>query len=101
MLSGNLTGKQRRFLRAKGHHLQAVLQVGHEGVTPAVVTQARVQLEAHELIKVKFAEAAPDGRHGTAEKLAEATTAELAQVLGRTCLLFKKRQKDSKITLPA
>ena len=89
-LSPNLTGKERRFLRAKGHHLKAVLQVGHEGVTDAVVKQARVQLEAHELIKVKVAEGAPDGRHLTPEKLAAATGADLAQVLGRTSLLFKK-----------
>ena len=99
-LSPNLTGKQRRFLRAKAHHLQAVLQVGHEGVTDAVVKQARVQLQAHELIKVKVAEMAPAGRHRSAEELAEKTGGELAQVLGRTFLLFKKRAKDSKITLP-
>lgn len=96
-----LTGKQRRHLRALGHHLTAVVQVGHEGVTDAVVKQARVQLQAHELVKVKVAEMAPAGRHRTAEELAEKTGGELAQVLGRTFLLWKKRSKDSKITLPA
>ena len=100
-LSPNLTGKQRRFLRAKAHHLTAVLHVGHEGVTDAVVKQCRVQLQAHELIKVKVAEMAPAGRQGTAGELAERTGADLAQVLGRTFLLFKKRAKDSKINLPA
>ena len=100
-LSPNLTGKQRRFLRAKAHHLSAVLHVGHEGVTDAVVKQCRVQLQAHELIKVKVAEMAPAGRHGTAGELAEKTGSDLAQVLGRTFLLFKKRAKDSKINLPA
>lgn len=99
-LSPNLTGKQRRFLRAKAHHLSAVLHVGHEGVTDAVVKQCRVQLQAHELIKVKVAEMAPAGRHGTAGELAEKTGSDLAQVLGRTFLLFKKRAKDSKINLP-
>ena len=100
-LSPNLTGKQRRFLRAKAHHLTAVLHVGHEGVTDAVVKQCRVQLQAHELIKVKVAEMAPAGRQGTAGELAEKTGSDLAQVLGRTFLLFKKRSKDSKINLPA
>ncbi len=99
-LSPNLTGKQRRFLRAKAHHLSAVLHVGHEGVTDAVVRQCRVQLQAHELIKVKVAEMAPAGRQGTAGELAEKTGSDLAQVLGRTFLLFKKRAKDSKINLP-
>jgi RNA-binding protein len=99
-LSPNLTGKQRRFLRARAHHLQPVLQIGHEGISPAVVKQALVQLQAHELIKVKVGEGAPAGRHGTAEELAAATKSDLAQVLGRTFLLFKKRAKDSKINLP-
>ena len=99
-LSPNLTGKQRRFLRAKAHHLAAVLHVGHEGVTDAVVKQCKVQLQAHELIKVKVAEMAPAGRHGTAGELAEKTGSDLAQVLGRTFLLWKKRAKDSKINLP-
>lgn len=99
-LSKNLTGKQRRFLRARAHHLSPVLHIGHEGVSAALVKQALVQLQAHELIKVKVGEGAPSGRHATAEELAEATQSDLAQVLGRTFLLFKKRKKDSKINLP-
>jgi RNA-binding protein len=99
-LSPNLTGKQRRFLRALGHHLSAVVQVGHEGVSPALVKQANDQLNVHELIKVKVGESAPEDRHETAQLLATATASELAQVLGRTFLLFKKRAKDSRIQLP-
>ena len=99
-LSPNLSGKQRRFLRARGHHLKAVLHLGHEGITEAVIKQALVLLQAHELIKVKVGEGAPDGRHASAGKLAAATQSELAQVLGRTFLIFKKRKKDSRINLP-
>ena len=32
-----LTGKQKRFLRGRGHSLAATVQVGKEGVTEAVV----------------------------------------------------------------
>ncbi|GAC1339473.1 MAG: ribosome assembly RNA-binding protein YhbY [Myxococcales bacterium] len=95
-----LTGKQRRHLRALGHHLHAVVQVGHEGVTPALVQQARIQIEAHELVKVKVSEGAPAGRHETAEALARETGAALAQVLGRTFLLYRARAKDPAIALP-
>ena len=95
-----LTGKQRRHLRALGHHLGAVVQVGHEGVTEALVSQANEQLEAHELIKIKVSENAPEDRHASAEALAERTRAEVAQVLGRTALLFRQRKEKPSIVLP-
>jgi RNA-binding protein len=95
-----LTGKQRRHLRALGHHLHAIVQVGHDGVTPALVLQARAQLDAHELIKVKVSEGAPEGRHATAEALARETGSALAQVLGRTFLLYKEREEEPAIKLP-
>jgi RNA-binding protein len=96
-----LTGKQRRHLRALGHHLTAVLQIGHEGVTDAVVKQCDAQLDAHELIKVRVSENAPEGRHGSSEELATKCGAHLAQVLGRTALLYRRRKKDPSIELPA
>jgi RNA-binding protein len=96
----SLTGKQRRYLRGLGHHLSAVVHIGHEGVSEALVKQAIVQLEAHELIKVKVGETAPEGRHDAATALAEKTSAHLAQVLGRTFLLYRRRKEKPAITLP-
>ena len=95
-----LTGKQRRHLRALGHHLTPVLQIGHEGLTDALVAAANAQLDAHELIKVKVGESSPLPRHDAAEDLASATRSDLAQVLGRTFLLYRARDKDPTIPLP-
>jgi len=95
-----LTGKQRRHLRALGHHLSPVLQIGHEGLTDSLVAQANAQLDAHELIKVKVGESSPLPRHDAASQLASATHSELAQVLGRTFLLYRRRGKDPAILLP-
>ena len=95
-----LTGKQRRHLRALGHHLSAVVQVGHEGVTDAVARQTDAQLEAHELIKVKVSENAPQDRQEAAALLAEKCSAQLAQVLGRTALLYRRRKEKPEIVLP-
>jgi RNA-binding protein len=96
----DLTGKQRRHLRALGHHLSPVLQIGHEGVTEALVAQANAQLEAHELIKVKVGETSPLPRHDAADQLASATRSCLAQVLGRTFLLYRRRDGNPQIELP-
>jgi len=95
-----LTGKQRRHLRALGHHLTPVLQIGHEGVSDALVAQANAQLDAHELIKVKVGESSPLPRHDAADRLAAATHSDLAQVLGRTFLLYRPRDADPAIRLP-
>jgi RNA-binding protein len=95
-----LTGKQRRHLRALGQQLGPTLHVGQEGVSEAVVRQADLQLEAHELIKVRVGDNAPEDRHATAESLARRTRAELAQVIGRTALLYRRRREEPTIVLP-
>ena len=95
-----LGGKQRRHLRALGQQLAATLHVGHDGVTDAVVAQANAQLDARELIKVRVSENAPESRHVVAEALAERTLAELAQVLGRTALLYRRRDDEPTIVFP-
>ena len=91
-----LTGKQRRALRALGHHLKPVVQVGQEDLTEGVVQAVDEQLVAHELIKVKIAEEDRDGRAESIKTLVNGTGSELAQTLGRTVLLFKKRKKKTK-----
>lgn len=84
-----LDGKQRRKLRALGHHLAVVVQVGQEGVTPGVVAALEQALWDHELVKVKLASEGRDTRKEQTEALASGTGAEVAQVLGRTVLLYK------------
>ena len=99
-MADELTGKQRRHLRALGHHLAPVVQVGQEGVSDAVVSQADAQLDAHELIKVKIGESSPQDRHEAADTLAARTQAQVAQVLGRTVLLYRPRKDKPQIVLP-
>lgn len=95
-----LTGKQRRFLRGLGHHLEPVVQVGKEGISEGLVGALDVALDTHELIKIKLGESAGSDRRALAEALAEAGGAELVQVLGRTVLVYRRRKKDPAIELP-
>ena len=62
--------------------------------------QANQQLEAHELIKVKVSENAPQERHEKADLLAKRCDAQVAQVLGRTALLYRPRKETPAIVLP-
>jgi RNA-binding protein len=94
-----LSGKQRRALRALGHHLEPVVQVGHAGVTAGVVAALEQALWDHELVKVKVGSEAPAERKALAQALAAATGAKLAQVVGRTLLLYKPNPEEPRIEI--
>src|ERR671927_482199 len=84
------SGPLRRKLRAAGHHLSAVVQVGKEGVSAAVVKQLDQALRDHELVKVKIGSESPQDRFEAAERLAADAGGQLAQILGRTLLVYRK-----------
>ena len=94
-----LNGKQKRVLRALGHGLKPVITVGKGEVNEALIKETAESIASHELIKVKILESCMLDRFEVAEELAAACAAEVAQVLGRTLLLYKKA-KEPKIELP-
>ena len=100
MLPTKLSGKALRHLRALGHDLDPVIAVGKNGVTESLAKEATHALEKHELIKVRVMQEAPVDRHEAAEELAQKTGAVLAQVIGRTFLLYRRNDKKPKIVLP-
>lgn len=94
-----LTGKQKRYLRSLGHGLKPVINIGKGDITEALTKETSLALDAHELIKVKLLEASLLDRNEAAQELATATESEVAQVLGRTFLLYRQAQQP-KIELP-
>jgi RNA-binding protein len=95
-----LTGKQTRYLRGLGHHLQAIVMIGKDELTDNVIAATDGALASHELIKVKLQEGCLSDRREIAEELAQATDSSVAQVLGRTFLLYRKHPENPKISLP-
>lgn len=95
-----MTGKQRRFLRAQGHHLSAVLQIGKNGITPAFVAAVDQALLDHELIKIRIGQNALVDREDAAEKLARATGGEIAQLVGSMLLLYRPHPDEPVLVLP-
>lgn len=95
-----LTGKQRRALRALGHALTPVVQLGKGGISPALVGAVDEALAHHELIKIKVLDTAELDRHDAATQLATETKSEVAQVLGNTILLYRPDPMEPRIELP-
>jgi RNA-binding protein len=98
--AGPITGSGMRYLRGLGHHLDPVVQIGKDGITDALVAAASEALRAHELIKVKVGTEAPVDRREAGPLLAARTDAVLAQVLGRTLLLYKRHPSKPRIEIP-
>jgi RNA-binding protein len=84
-----LTGKQKRHLRALGHKLKALIQIGKKEIEEALITETNSALDHHELIKVKLLESCMLDKHEASGILADACGAEVAQILGKTFLLYR------------
>jgi RNA-binding protein len=96
-----LTSKQRAHLRSLAHHLKPVIQVGAEGVTPALLTTVEEAFNTRELLKVKVLEGAPEAVRETADRIQEGVEGvEVVQTIGRTAVLYRPDPDEPEIDLP-
>lgn len=95
-----MTSKQRAYLRGLANSIDAIFQVGKNGINENLIKQLNDALEAREIIKIRVLENAPDTSKEAANELASSTNSEVVQVVGSKITLFRKRKKDSKIELP-
>jgi len=84
-----LTSGQKKALRGMGHHLEPVVYVGKEGLSPALLKSTQAALQAHELIKIKLGQNCPIERNRAGEELTKSTGAALVQIIGRMILLYR------------
>jgi RNA-binding protein len=84
-----LTSGQKKALRGMGHHLEPVVYVGKEGVSPALLKSMEAALKTHELIKIKLGQNCPIERKKAGEELTKSTGAALVQIIGRMILLYR------------
>lgn len=95
-----LTGKQKRFLRAKANTIKPIFQVGKIGVNENMIEQIIDALEKRELIKVSILQNCTEDKDVVAEQLVTGTNAELVQIIGNNIVLYKESKEDKQIELP-
>lgn len=95
-----LTGKQRQYLKAMGAALLPVVQIGKGGLDDAVMESAEKVLTARELIKVRIHRNSAADIHRAADVLSEKLNCTIVQIIGRNCILFKQKKKNSHYDLP-
>ena len=87
-----LTGKQKRYLRAEAHHLTPIVQIGKGGLTNEIKTSIRKALDARELIKVAILQNSDAGINDVAEEIEEMSF-DVVQKIGRILVVFKVAEK--------
>jgi RNA-binding protein len=84
-----LSSKERAELRAEAHSLSPAVHVGHQGLTPSLVRSLDDALRTRLLVKVQLNRQVDVKPRDAAQALAEATDAEVVQVIGKTATLFR------------
>lgn len=94
-----LTGKQKRYLRAQAHHLTPIVQIGKGGLTNEIKTSIRNALDARELIKVTILQNSDADIDDVAE--IEEMSFDVVQKIGRILVVFKvaEKRENRKISL--
>lgn len=96
-----LRGKQKRFLRAKAHHLSPIFQVGKGGVNGNMIKQISEALEVRELLKISILQNCDEDKDTVASELVNGTKSELVQIIGNTIVLYKESKENKTINLPS
>ncbi|MBQ9814377.1 MAG: ribosome assembly RNA-binding protein YhbY [Lachnospiraceae bacterium] len=90
-----MTSKERALLRSQAHHLEPIVHVGKDSLTPEVTAAVDEALEARELIKVGVLKNCFDDPNEIAQIIAERTKAQVVQVMGKKITLYRKNNKKN------
>jgi RNA-binding protein len=94
----DLSGWQKRHLRALAHHLKPLIQIGKLGVNESSIAAITKALDDHELIKVKFL-GFKEEKDELSVKIANQTGAVIAGIIGNVLIIYKKNHDPDKIKI--
>jgi len=91
-----LTIPQRKEHRAQAHHLDPVVMIGNDGLTPAVTKEIDAALNAHGLIKVRVQGDDRPAREAMYQQLADELGAAPIQHIGKLLVLWRPKVRKEK-----
>jgi putative YhbY family RNA-binding protein len=100
-LSPELSPVQRRALRAAAHHLQPVVAIAGNGLSPNVLKEIDSALNSHELIKVKLHGIERDDRNALLAEICTTLACAPVQHIGNILILWRESlDKDAPTAKP-
>jgi RNA-binding protein len=97
MTAIHLTPAQRKEHRAEAHHLDPVVMIGNDGLTPAVQKEIDAALNSHGLIKVRVFSDERASREAMFVALADALSAAPIQHIGKLLVLWRPMPPKEKV----
>jgi|SRR3569832_924456 len=91
-----LTPAERSALRSEAHALHPVVMIGEAGLTPSVLKEIDVSLNAHGLIKVRVFGDERDDRIAIYEAVCEQLGAAPIQHIGKLLVFYRPKKEASK-----
>jgi putative YhbY family RNA-binding protein len=91
-----LTIAERKAHRADAHHLDPVVMIGADGLTPAVKKEADAALNAHGLIKIRVQGDDREAREAIYNELCDSLGAAPIQHIGKLLVLWRPKPKKER-----
>lgn len=85
----DITSQQRSALRAAAHPLHPVVLIGDKGLTAAVLKEIDLNLNAHQLIKVRVNGQERAERDATLETICDELSCAAVHHLGKTLIIYR------------
>jgi RNA-binding protein len=86
----SLTNAQKRALKARAQRLEAALKIGKEGLSQEFLAALDAALQAHELVKVRFADF-KEQKKELSPQLAERSGSHLLTRIGNVAVLYRPK----------
>ena len=94
-----ITAKQRAVLRGLANPIETILQIGKEGIGPALIKQVDDALTARELIKLRVLPTCELTSKEAALELGGTLGADIVQVIGTRLVLYRHNPKKTIIKI--
>ncbi len=94
-----LNNRQRAQLRGLANTLQAIGQIGKEGISNNLVGFLDDALESHELVKIHILKTSPTSLNELSIELSRLLHCEVVQVIGNTMVIYRESREHKRIKL--
>ena len=93
MTALTITPTQRKTLKSDAHDLNPVVMIGNDGLTPAVIKEAKLAISHHGLIKIRVFGDDREARVAIYEELCDKLDAAPVQHIGKLLVIWRPKDE--------